>query len=68
MYFNYKSYFDHNSFFPVYVAENMNRDDPGYLPALEKETTILEKRIQACKSRIMMVTCFDVNTNCTSPA
>ena len=48
-------------FFPVYVAEQMDRDDPHYLQALEKETQILEKRVEACKSRIMMVTCFDIN-------
>ena len=39
----------------------MDRDDPHYLQALEKETQILEKRVEACKSRIMMVTCFDIN-------
>ena len=47
--------------FSVYVAEQMDCDDQNYLEALEKETQILEKRVEACKSRIMMVTCFDVN-------
>jgi kinesin family protein 26 len=47
--------------FAVHVAEHMDRDDPDYLEALEKETNILEKRVEACKSRIMMVTCFDIN-------
>ena len=44
----------------MYVAEQMDRDDPNYVEALEKETSILEKRVEACKSRIMMVTCFDI--------
>ncbi len=47
-------------FISVHVAEQMNRDDEGYLEALEKETTILQKRVDACKARIMMVTCFDI--------
>ncbi len=49
------------SVFSVHVAEQSNWDDPSYLEALEKETDILEKRVEACKSRIMMVTCFDSN-------
>lgn len=43
----------------MYVAEQVAVDDPNYLEALEKETVILAKRVQACKSHIMMVTCFD---------
>ena len=35
------------------------RDDEDYLEALEKETQILAKRVQAAKARIMVVTCFD---------
>lgn len=50
-----------SSIVAVHVAEHMDRDDPDYLEALEKETSILEKRVEACKSRIMMVTCFDIN-------
>ena len=38
----------------------MDYDDANQLEALEKETRILEKRVEACKSRIMMVTCFDI--------
>ncbi len=38
---------------------HMSSDDEGYLEALEKETQILEKRVVAAKSHIMMVTCFD---------
>ena len=41
-------------------ADTYNRDDPDYLAALETETAILEKRVRACCSRIMVVTCFDV--------
>jgi hypothetical protein len=39
----------------------MSSDEDGYLEALEKETQILEKRVVAAKSHIMMVTCFDIN-------
>ncbi len=45
--------------FSVHVAE-LGQDDKAYLEALENETSTLEKRVDACKSRIMMVTCFDV--------
>ena len=47
-------------FCAVHVAEQLDRDDPGYVEALERETAILEKRVVACKSRIMIVTVFDV--------
>ena len=47
----------------MYVTDsNMSSDDDGYLEALEKETQILEKRVVAAKSHIMMVTCFDATT------
>lgn len=53
----------------VHVAEQAavgeGRDEEaemGYLEALEKETSILQKRVNACKSRIMMITCFDILT------
>ena len=45
----------------VHVAEALDRDDPGYLEALQQETIILEKRVEMCQSRIMLVTCFDIN-------
>jgi len=45
----------------VHVAEALDRDDPGYLEALQQETSILEKRVEMCQSRIMLVTCFDIN-------
>ncbi len=50
-------------FVAVHVAEQTKYEDPSHLEALEKETSILEKRVDACKSRIMMVTCFDSNVN-----
>ena len=45
----------------VHVAGQMDQDNPdlGQVEALEKETQILEKRVEAAKSRIMLVTCFD---------
>lgn len=45
--------------FDLHVAEQMEQDNPHYLEALDKETHILEKRVEAAKSRIMLVTCFD---------
>ncbi|XP_064622621.1 kinesin-like protein KIF26A [Lineus longissimus] len=46
--------------YDLHVAEQMDWDDPNYLEALERETKILEKRVDACKSHIMIVTCFDI--------
>ncbi|XP_019642367.1 PREDICTED: kinesin-like protein KIF26A isoform X2 [Branchiostoma belcheri] len=46
--------------FDCKVEEEMDWDDPNYLEALEDETERLEKRVNVCKSHIMMVTCFDV--------
>jgi len=42
------------------VAATAERDDSDYLAALENETETLQKRVDACRSRIMLVTCFDV--------
>ena len=46
----------------VDVAEGSDGDraDPEFLRILELHTTQLEKRVRACQSRIMLVTCFDV--------
>ena len=44
----------------VHVASTSERDDVDYLAALDNETTTLQKRVDACRSRIMFVTCFDV--------
>ncbi|GAA52853.1 kinesin family member 26 [Clonorchis sinensis] len=48
--------------FDVCVAEQMDPDDEGFLDALELETEILQKRVDACKSRVMLITCFDIRT------
>uniref|UniRef100_T1JB31 Kinesin motor domain-containing protein n=1 Tax=Strigamia maritima TaxID=126957 RepID=T1JB31_STRMM len=45
--------------YDLHVEESMNESDPCFLEVLERETQILEKRVIACKSRIMVVTCFD---------
>ena len=37
----------------------MDISDPGLIEALEQETKILEKRVIACKSHLLMVTVFD---------
>lgn len=43
-----------------FVEQCLDVDDPAFLEALESETAILEKRVAACKSHLMFVTCFDV--------
>ncbi|KAF5404429.1 hypothetical protein PHET_02045 [Paragonimus heterotremus] len=45
--------------FDLHVAEQMDPDALGFLEALEKETEILRKRVDACKSHLMFITCFD---------
>ncbi|ESO85461.1 hypothetical protein LOTGIDRAFT_229450 [Lottia gigantea] len=45
--------------FDLFVAEHADLNDPNIIGALVKETEILEKRVIACKSHLMMVTCFD---------
>ncbi|PSN34765.1 hypothetical protein C0J52_21183 [Blattella germanica] len=42
-----------------HVEESMDCRDPSFLEALDRETQILRKRVDACKSHILMVTCFD---------
>ena len=51
----------------VHVATNMNRDEAGYIEALEHETRVLQKRVVACRSRIMLVTVFDVTSGPLPP-
>ncbi|CAH8561684.1 unnamed protein product [Dicrocoelium dendriticum] len=45
--------------FGLYVAEHMDPNEAGFLKALEQETDLLRLRVDACKSHIMMITCFD---------
>lgn len=37
----------------------MDWRDPSFLEALEAETYILQKRVDACKSHVLVITCFD---------
>ncbi|XP_014681648.1 PREDICTED: kinesin-like protein KIF26B [Priapulus caudatus] len=46
--------------YELHVEESMAPTNPSFIEVLEKETHILEKRVAACKSHIMIVTCFDV--------
>ncbi|KAK6182778.1 hypothetical protein SNE40_010388 [Patella caerulea] len=48
--------------FDLFVAEYADLEDPNNITALQNETAILEKRVDACKSHVMMVTCFDSKT------
>lgn len=43
----------------VHVEDCMDWRDPSFIEALEVETTILQKRVEACKSHVILVTCFD---------
>lgn len=45
----------------VHVEESWQAwDDPhSFLEALNQETVILRKRVDACKSRVLIATCFD---------
>ncbi|KAJ4443522.1 hypothetical protein ANN_05194, partial [Periplaneta americana] len=43
----------------VHVEASMDCRHPSFLEALDRETQILRKRVEACKSHILMVTCFD---------
>ncbi|CAH1790749.1 unnamed protein product [Owenia fusiformis] len=42
------------------IAALTNREDDEYVEELEKETSILQKIVETCQSRIMMVTSFDI--------
>ena len=37
-----------------------DKNDPAFVEAFHKETEILKKRVDACKSHVKLVTCFDV--------
>ena len=52
--------------FELHVEENLDNlepriqeTDPTFIEALNKETSILEKRVDACKSHAILQTCFD---------
>lgn len=39
----------------------MDKESPEYLEALAQATEELEFCVNLCKSRVMMVTCFDIS-------
>ncbi|XP_072765684.1 uncharacterized protein [Anoplolepis gracilipes] len=43
----------------LYVEDSMDWRNPSFLEALTAETCILQKRVEACKSHVLLVTCFD---------
>lgn len=45
----------------VEVDQNLDKDSPEYLEALAQATEELEFCVNLCKSRVMMVTCFDIS-------
>lgn len=48
--------------YELHVEQSALNDkaDPAFVEAFRKETQILKKRIDACKSHVRLVTCFDV--------
>jgi len=40
-------------------ASGLDPNDPIFVEAFEKETVILDKRVAACKSHVVLSTCFD---------
>ncbi|KAG8240457.1 hypothetical protein J437_LFUL007390 [Ladona fulva] len=45
--------------YELHVEASMDYRESSFIEALEKETIILRKRVEACKSHVMIVTCFD---------
>ncbi|XP_029032702.2 uncharacterized protein LOC114871226 isoform X2 [Osmia bicornis bicornis] len=45
--------------YDLHVENSMDWRDPSFLEALEAETCILQKRVEACKSHVLLITCFD---------
>ncbi|XP_067009500.2 kinesin-like protein CG14535 [Anabrus simplex] len=45
--------------YELHVEASMDHRNPSFIEALQRETEILRKRVEACKSHILMVTCFD---------
>ncbi|CAK9821011.1 Kinesin-like protein CG14535 [Anthophora plagiata] len=45
--------------YDLHVEDSMDWRDPSFLEALEAETCILQKRVDACKSHVLLITCFD---------
>ncbi|CAK9794965.1 hypothetical protein ANTQUA_LOCUS156 [Anthophora quadrimaculata] len=45
--------------YDLHVEDSMDWRDPSFLEALEAETCILQKRVEACKSHVLLITCFD---------
>ncbi|XP_074516407.1 kinesin-like protein KIF26A isoform X2 [Sebastes fasciatus] len=43
------------------VDQNLDKESPEYLEALAQATEDLEFCVNLCKSRVMMVTCFDIS-------
>ncbi|XP_076239417.1 uncharacterized protein LOC143182349 [Calliopsis andreniformis] len=55
--------------YDLHVEDSMDWRDPSFLEALEAETCILQKRVEACKSHVLLVTCFDsCPRQCTTEA
>lgn len=48
----------HQWSYELHVEEAMDADHPSFVEVLERETAILAKRVAACKSRVLMATCF----------
>ncbi|XP_068568937.1 kinesin-like protein KIF26A isoform X2 [Cebidichthys violaceus] len=49
------------------VDQNLDKESPEYLEALAQATEELEFCVNLCKSRVMMVTCFDISMPKSGP-
>ncbi|XP_028995351.1 kinesin-like protein KIF26A isoform X2 [Betta splendens] len=49
------------------VDQNLDKESPEYLEALVQATEELEFCVNLCKSRVMMVTCFDISMPACGP-
>lgn len=45
----------------VEVDQNLDKESSEYMEALAQATEDLEFCVNLCKSRVMMVTCFDIS-------
>lgn len=43
------------------MDKNLDKESPEYLEVLAQVTEDLEFCVNLCKSRVMMVTCFDIS-------
>jgi len=48
-------------------SSGLDLTDPNFVEAFEAEVTVLDKRVQACKSHVEVATCFDRRSQQPAP-